>query len=306
MIQFRSQNFIDYRKYDACVQRDESSLPYALSWYLNTVCEQWDCLVLNDYDAVWPLPWRRKFGLKYYFRPYGLQQLGIFSKKPLSQDQVNEFIQHLPKKVLFADIYLNESQFGQIKKLPSKVLISSQLNLKLDIGHSYEQTYQGFNTNLKRKLKKSEANKLQLFEGEGPEALLRLFKENQGQRLELDEEFYRAFKALMFQLMHKGLTKIYTVYGGPNQLLAAALFLEYGERSIFLFSASSEMGKELNAMAYLINEYLIFQSGKFRFLDFEGSNQKGLAQFYKSFGAKEFYYPNLYVNRIPWPFNRLK
>lgn len=305
MIQLKSQNYIDLKKYDLCVQRDSSSLPYALSWYLNTVCEQWDCLVLNDYDAVWPLPFRRKYGLKYYFRPFGIQQLGIYSKKPLSAEDRENFILQIPRNAMLTDIYLNEGQLRNLKRAASFV-IQEQCNLKLALSQSYEKVYEGFNTNLKRKLKKSSQENLSLFEHDGPEVLLQLFKENQGERLGLSDDFYRVFKTLLFQLMHRGMGKLYTLYGGPNQLMSGAFFLEYGDRSIFLFSANSELGKDHNALAYLINEYLIFNTEHFEFLDFEGSNQPGLARFYKSFGAEEFTYHRLYRNRLPWPLNKFR
>lgn len=305
MIQLKSPAYLDIKKYDACIQRDASSLPYAYSWYLNAVCEQWDCLVLNDYDAVWPLPWRKKFGLKYYFRPYGIQQLGIFSKKPLSLDQLRQFYLALSREVRFADLYLNEGQFLP-KNLLKQADLRANLNLKLSLNRSYQDLYEGFSTNLKRNLKKAEKENLALFESDGPEVLIQLFKQYQGQRLQLPDEFYRVFSSLSFMLMHKGLGRLFSIYGGPNQLLAAAFFLEHGNRSIFLFSAISDQGRDTQAMAYLLNEYLLYHADKFSFLDFEGSNQEGLARFYRSFGATEYQYERLYLNRLPWPLNQIK
>jgi len=305
MIQLLSQNHLDLKKYDSCVQRDVTSLPYAHSWYLNSVCEQWECLVLDDYEAVWPLPYRRKWGQKYYFRPYGVQQLGIYSKKELSDEVIASFLAELSRQVRFADIYLNEGQKLEINSKTSWQF-QGQPNLLLEMGRSYEKIYQGFNTNLRRKLKKSSKENFELFENDGPEVLLKLFRENQGEELKLPEAFYRDFKKLLFQLMHKGLAQIYTLYGGPNQLVAGAFFLQYRERSIFLFSATSDYGKNTNAMAHLINEYIIFHSEKFKVLDFEGSKQAGLARFYASFGAQEIQYPRLYLNRLPWPLSSFR
>lgn len=305
MIRFCSQNYIDQKKYDSCVQRDESSLAYAHSWYLNAVCEQWDCLVLDDYDAVWPLPYRQKWGLKYYYRPFGIQQLGIYSKKKLSDEIIAAFIAEMARQVPFADLYLNEGQALDLGSA-TKWEFQSQRNQKLKLGRSYQSVYEGFNTNLKRKLKKSAKANLELFENDGPQVLIDLFRENQGAELELPEKFYRDFKQLLFQLMHKGLAKIYTLYGGPNQLIAGAFFLEYQDRSVFLFSATAPFGKESNAMAHLINEYLIYHSDKFEYLDFEGSNKEGLARFYRSFGAEDYSYPRLYLNRLFWPLNRFR
>lgn len=305
MIQFQSQSQIDLKKYDSCVQRDQSSLPYAHSWYLNAVCEQWDCLVLDDYQAVWPLPFRKKAGLKYYFRPFGIQQLGIYSRAALNDEIIAAFISEMARQVRFADIYLNE---GQTLLSSSKTdwVLQEQRNQKLSISGSYQGIYENFSQNLKRKLKKTAKANLELFEHDGPQVILDLFKEHKGQELKLNPTFYRDIKQLLFLLMHKGLAKVYTVYGGPNQLLAGAVFIHYNKRSIFLFSANSPLGKELNAMAYLINEYLIYHSGKFDYLDFEGSNLEGLGRFYSSFGADDYSYSRLYLNRLPWPLNRYR
>lgn len=302
MIKYVEQQYLDLEKYNTCVKRDQSALPYASSWYLNTVCEQWDALVLNDYDAVWPLPFRFKLGLKYFFRPYGIQQLGIFSKKSLSAEQMMAFGLELQKHARLADIYLNEDQAQSLKLKGFR--LEPQRNMLVDLNRSYAEIYQSFSTNLKRKLKKIEGEKFQLFEHEGPKALLRLFQENRGKELALDPEFYQNMEGVMFKAMHKNMARVFTVYGGPNQLLAGAFFLEHQGRAVFLFSAVSDMGRDLNAMTYLINEYLIYQSGKMQVLDFEGSNQEGLARFYQSFGAQERAYHRLVFNRLPWPLSK--
>ncbi len=305
MIQFKTSQYLDFEKYDACVQRNALQLPYAHSWYLNAVCEQWDCLVLNDYDAVWPLPFRRKWGFKYYYRPFGIQQLGIYSKKPLSDEQVAAFISEMREQVKFADLYLNE---GQAENLSPKegIQIKGKANFVLDLNRSYEQVYAGFKTNLKRKLKKQDQFKLDLFENDSAERVLDLFKSEQGQQLDLSPAFYQSMQKLLYKLMHKSLVKVYTVYGGPNQLIAGAVFLEYQGRSIFLLSGNTDFGKESNAMAFLINEYLIYHSEKLNHLDFEGSENPGLARFYQSFGAELRPYSHLKYNRLPWPLSLLK
>ncbi len=43
---------------------------------------QWDALVLDDYQAVMPLTWRSKFGIRYLYQPAFTQQTGIFSASP--------------------------------------------------------------------------------------------------------------------------------------------------------------------------------------------------------------------------------
>ena len=56
MIQYLKNKEIDFKKYDACIAAAINSRIYAYSWYLNIVADNWDALVLNDYEAVMPLP----------------------------------------------------------------------------------------------------------------------------------------------------------------------------------------------------------------------------------------------------------
>tara|TARA_R110002050_G_scaffold18186_2_gene53254 strand:+ start:9966 stop:10880 length:915 start_codon:yes stop_codon:yes gene_type:complete len=304
MINYRDHNYIDIEKYNNCVQRNNQKIPYALSWYLDSVCEQWDCLVLDDYDAVWPLPFRRKFGIKYFFRPFAIQQLGVFSKQPLSEEQILAFQQKLSENCRFADVYLNENQI--VNSLSNKWEVKKQTNLVLKLKRSYQEVYKGYSSNLKRKLKKQQQTNFDLFESDGPQVLLDLFSANKGEELKLSSEFFRSMEKAMFQLLHRGLAKVFTIYGGPNQLLAGVFFVEYQGRSIFLFSAVSPIGKDLDAMTYLINEYLIYNSERLEELDFEGSENKGLARFYASFGPEVRSYNHLKYNGLPWPISLLK
>lgn len=304
MIYYREHRNLDLAKYDSCVKQNRQKIPYAFSWYLNAVCEQWDCLVLNDYEAVFPLPVRKKMSFKYFYRPYAVQQLGVFSKEAISEEDLVAFQQKLMENCHFADLYLNEGQKPGMTS--AKWLSEEQKNYVLPLNRSYQEVYKGYNANLKRKLKKIRNSNFDLFESDGPQVLLTLFKENKGGALKLNEEFYRSMEKAMFQLLHRGLAKVYTIYGGPNQLLAGVFFAEYQGRSIFLFSAQSPMGQELGALVYLINEYLIYNSERLEELDFEGSQQEGLARFYHSFGAEINTFYQLKYNGLPWPISLLK
>ena len=55
MIHYIQHKDIDFEKWDACVANSFNRLIYGFSWYLDVVCDDWDALVLNDYEAVFPL-----------------------------------------------------------------------------------------------------------------------------------------------------------------------------------------------------------------------------------------------------------
>lgn len=305
MIKYMQHHTIDRAKYDHCVMMDKSGLVYGFSWYLDTVAESWDALVLNDYDAVWPLPVRNKFGFKYFYRPFAVQQLGIFSKIELTEDYKHEFVKLLQKHSSYADVYLNEEQLIGLKPFRH---VSSELNnnFTLDLNRSYREIYHGYKTNTRRNIKKANGNKLTIFEHDSPDVLIDLFRKVKGEELGLGEDFYRVMKKAMYKCLHNGMGKLWTVYGPHNQVCGGAFFVETEKRSTLLFTALTDEGKDRNAMFYLLNEYIILWSEKAMTLDFEGSNLKSLARFYEGFGSAHLYYQRLRYNGLPLPLKWLK
>src|ERR1700692_3437990 len=79
MIHYLKHNAIDKRRWDEAIDRAFNGMIYAKSWYLDIVSPQWDALVSDDYRAVMPLTWRRKFGVYYLYQPFFTQQLGVFT-----------------------------------------------------------------------------------------------------------------------------------------------------------------------------------------------------------------------------------
>ena len=61
---------IDFVKWDLAIEKSSAPLIYGYAWYLNTITSnQWDALVVGDYEAVFPMPWKKKFGIKYIYQP---------------------------------------------------------------------------------------------------------------------------------------------------------------------------------------------------------------------------------------------
>ncbi len=304
MIRYVQHAYINRDKYDQCIKLDKAQLIYGLSWYLDTVCESWDALVLNDYDAVWPLPVRDKMGVRYFFRPFAVQQLGVFSKKRLNQKLLERFTGALVKNCRFADVYLNDTHPWTPKI--SNGQWKSNNNYILELDKSYEEVYDSYSNNLKRNLRKAAKNSWQLFENDGPERLIELFKQDRGKELKLPDSFYRNLERVMFACLHRSCGYLWTLYGEGNQVEAGIFITEFGNRLTLLFTGNTEAGRKRQAMAYLLNEYIIMQCGKSKRLDFEGSNEPGLARFYQGFGAEVYPYQNLKYNGLPFFLKWLK
>ena len=56
---------IDRQKWDQCIDRAGNGRIYGYSWYLDIMSNNWDALVLGDYQLIMPLPWRKKYGIRY-------------------------------------------------------------------------------------------------------------------------------------------------------------------------------------------------------------------------------------------------
>jgi len=68
-IKHLQQKEIDKIKWDACISNAANGLIYGYSFYLDTMARHWDALVLNDYEAVMPLTWNKKYGFYYLYQP---------------------------------------------------------------------------------------------------------------------------------------------------------------------------------------------------------------------------------------------
>jgi len=75
MIHYVKREDLEVLKYDACIENALQSRVYAFSWYLDIVADNWDVLVLNNYEAVMPVPWKQKYFIKYVTQPFFLSAI---------------------------------------------------------------------------------------------------------------------------------------------------------------------------------------------------------------------------------------
>lgn len=296
MIKYLKHEEIDIIRWDICIEESFNGMVYAKSWYLNLVADQWDGLVEGDYEAVFPVVWRKKWGIRYLYQPVFTQQLGVFSKNLLSEEVVHSFLSSIPTKYRLVEINLNT--FNKVKE--GDFTVKNMVNHELDLINGYDKISQNYSDNLKRNLRKAESNQLNLLTQVKPDDIIRLFRENRGMELAgLTERDYFRLSRLTYQGMYKGLITTYGVYSKQNELVAGAFILRSNKKVIFLFSGLNASGRDLRAMPFLIDSFIRQNSRKHLTLDFEGSNDPGLARFYKSFGSKVVTYPQVRINKLP-------
>ena len=91
-------------------------------------------------------------------------------------------------------------------------------------------------------------------------------------------------------LIQKGVAKVEGVVVDGN-LEAALLYTNWSGRLCYLFSVSSEKGKEIRAGFAIVYKLIVDYSNQPYVLDFEGSMDENISRFFKGFGAElEEYY----------------
>ncbi len=272
MIQYVSRKLLDEKKYDFCIENSIQSRVYAFSWYLDIVADHWDVLVLNDYEAVMPLPWKQKLGLKYITQPYFCQQLGIFSLTTISEETQLEFIKKIPSKFLKVSLALNSQN----------MLIAQQVkkNLFVQLSKNHETLCKNYSKGRKHAIKVAEKNQLIVAET-SLQSLIDIQKKLY--QYEFSEE---KLQKLSMQLLRQQKGTILGIFK-DEVLLGGALFVLSTKRIVYLFSAFTELGRELQAASYLLNYMIKKNENSQLIFDFEGGNIPNMGKFYRSFGAEE-------------------
>jgi hypothetical protein len=95
-LKYLKRNDIDPVLWNACIESNEYYIPYARFEYLDALCNgSWGALVKGRYEAVFPLPYRKKWGLiPYVYQPVFCQQLGVFGNP--GNLTTNDFIRKDP------------------------------------------------------------------------------------------------------------------------------------------------------------------------------------------------------------------
>ncbi len=295
---YLKRNQIKDLAWNACIEKATPSLLQAFTWYLDVICKNWDALVVEEngvYLACFPLPWKKKLGIKYVYPPYFAQQLGLFSELPIA---IQPFLDKIHSEFKFVELYLNHF---------NKLETQEKCNLILSLSENYEETSKKFSSNHIRNIQKAEKENIILKKSEDFTSIIEIFKENRGKTVKnLKKLDYLAFGLCCEVVANHQKLKIIHALNQQNQLLAGAIFFIHQNRITFVFSGVSEAGKKSGALFLIINQIIKeYQNSNF-ILDFEGSENLGIQKFYKGFGSV---YQNYYFyksNRLPFPLNRLK
>ena len=292
-IKYIHREHLDEEKYNQCIDSSLQSKIYAFSWYLDIVCDTWDVLVLNDYEAVMPIPWRKKYGIKYVYPPFWVLQLGVFSNEVIDE---NEFLTPLFNKFKFVELRINTHnnfelypEFLQLKQCQ-----------KLVFNTTYSSTLSHYRKDRKKDLQKAAAADLIEKWNDHPSNLIQLFKNNIGKRTpNIKETDYENLEKLIAICIEKKIGEILSVYDKENKLVASVFLLKHKNSITKLISSTNLKDRKNGANTFLIDRVIFKYHKDFSVFNFGGSSIKSVASFSKSFGAETEKYHQLKMNKLP-------
>lgn len=270
MIKYVKRKKLDVIKYDDCIEKSYQSRVYAFSWYLDIVADNWGVLVLNDYEAVMPLPWKKKYFIKYITQPYFCQQLGVFSHQKLNIREELNFIKKIPFKFLKITLSFNTEN----KDISDR----KKLNYILNLNSPYSVLRKNFSKGRKHAIQKALKSNLEL------------------KTISLDKIIALQKSNYKYYFPDTTLQQLYTVTKAKKEgqvigvfkeglFIGGGFFIHHQNRIIYLFSAFNDVGRKLQASSFLLNTIIEEKSSKDFILDFEGGNMPNIGKFYRSFGA---------------------
>src|SRR6266496_1158661 len=281
-IQYLTYQQIDKTKWNACIKDAGNGLIYAYSFYLDHMASQWDGLVLNDYETVMPLTWNKKYGIYYLYQPFLTAQLGVFGKR-INAETVKDFLEAVPAKFSYWDIYLNHANLFRIDDFN----LYERKNFVLSLNRPYEELYKSYKENIQRNIKKADQAKCRIEKGFAIEKLIKLAWQQMKTHSKVSVNNAERFGKLYKYLYEREKAITYGIVSAQNELLASCAFFFSHNRAYYILVGNDPKSKSVGASHALIDAFIKDHAGENLVLDFEGSDIPGLALFYSGFDATE-------------------
>lgn len=272
MIRRLKYHEIDFVKYAQCLENSEQRKYSATKDFLDTTSTMpWEILVYKDYEAVMPVPFVRKYGMKIVHNPKLCQQLGVFSGKD-NVDLNEAFLEYLEKNYM-----IRAYPFNDANQLRTKIRIKKNFLLYPD---AYEKVYSRYSPKRKRKLRLDEAvlkeSEIKTIPYEKAKAFIEsnTIGLNKGHDLfefmRIFESFYKSgyLKFTAFYYQHKIINVIAT-YSDTNM---TALLGNFNDKDYVKLSGAS-----------VLIDHVIKENIETHIFDFEGGELPNIEEFFRGF-----------------------
>ena len=264
MIEHLTHERIDPKAWEERLARSRAPLWYARSAVLDIACPGWDALLHAESGAMMPLPWKRKFGIRYVHTPFLLQQLGPFA--PVGgEGACTGLLSAIPKAFKYVDIGTALAA-GPVEGFR----LFERTNVVLPLGADATALRAAYSTGHRRNVRKAERSGVRIDNALDPHHLEAfLVGSEQFRRWRIKPEALRTMAGLLHLCAAEGNGRFVGArYQG--EVVAAAAFVEWQGRLIFLKGLSNAEGRTVGAMHALLDAVIAAHAGKDLLLDFAG------------------------------------
>jgi hypothetical protein len=301
LISYLPHKKIDKKKWDRCVDSDPEASVFFYSWFLDKVCDNWDGLVSGDYEAVFALPYKSRFGIRYIVQPFFTRTLDICSGNKKLKN-TGTFLQHIPSKFRLLEFCLNEDD----STVPEENLKEKKYQSVL-LDKPFDQLRKSFSNSTVQNIKKAGKNNLSVIHTISPKEITGDFRKLKGKDIgKFGSADYRKLQKLMEACLEHNAGYARAALNQNGERLASAFFMHAHHHIIYLKGSTSERGKSSGAMHLIMSSLMNEFSGSGTLLDFGGSSVSSLATFFKSFGATDHTYYSFSRNNLPAALRWLK
>lgn len=298
-ISYIPQQQIDKAKWDHCINLAANGLIYARSYYLDITAPGWDALVLNDYEAVMPLPIRKKWIFSYLFEPPMTPILGVFGND-IPAALVTAFLQSIPPGIRFWDYSLNH--FNPLVQGAYPAYTRS--NFILPLNNSYKNLVQQYNENTRRNIRKAVKMDCVIKKNIPVDDVIDICRKEFPKFTKVTPDLFDQIKTIFQHPGHQSIA--YGVQNSGGDLLATAAFLFCNKRAYYWLVGNNPENRKYNASSLLVDAFIQDYQAQPLLLDFEGSDQPGIADFYRKFGGQPEPFTTIYYNKLPLLFKWYK
>ena len=269
---------IDTILWDRCIARSQNGDVFGYSWFLDSVCKNWNGIVKGNYRTVMPLPLHAFFGIP-SVRNYKFQsKTDIYSSGEIEKKTTNDFLRLIKS---FAKTVKITSENPDLKRDSSKIKISD--SWKLDLIRPYKDINYPETGFVIKQLNSSESNKVFFNTGILPNGITLLSTLTKS----LNRKDTDTLRRLAAVSLRKNSGQIYGAFNNHNRLIAAVLFISSHYKINIIHAVQTKEAESKKALYGLIDYYIKTHSEKALTLDFFGLNHFP-EPFFKEMGAVKY------------------
>jgi hypothetical protein len=294
MVQIIPFNQIDKAKWDACVTNNSNGLIYATTAFLNAMVKNWKGIVINDYETIFPLCIKQKFGIQYLYTPPFIQQLGFIGNNELVTKNI---IAAIFETVKYGSVNLNfgNTNFNTIQQC--KV----HNNFVIDLNQKYHYIKANYKKSIDYSLSKASKQNLKYTTDISFENAVENYQKHNQQALQhVNLDDYKNLGKVLTILQKEEKVIVRKVVNSANETLSIAVLLKDNKRIYNLINYTNNEGRQAEANYFLYDKILEEFTETPMLFDFEGSDLPGIKSFYEKFGATNQPYFHWHFNQLPF------